>query len=130
MDGWDMPRSTDARSHTTSPQRTRHNSPTQPTNQPTNPPTTPPQSKPDGIPTVGLARQPPALLALYVWLYCLACWIVQDAAKVFTYRCVLFVFLIPFLSSGLLVGGSCWCVGSGSFGCVCVFSLLRVFRLG
>lgn len=47
-----------------------------------------PLSEPDGIPTVGLARQPPVLLALYVWLYCLACWIVQDAAKVATYRCV------------------------------------------
>ncbi|KAM3576605.1 hypothetical protein VYU27_001592 [Nannochloropsis oceanica] len=45
-----------------------------------------PESLPDGIPTIGLARLPPHLLSLYVWLYCFLCWFIQDAAKVATYK--------------------------------------------
>jgi H+-transporting ATPase len=44
-----------------------------------------PASSPDGIPTIGLAIRPPVYLSAYVWLYCIVCWFVQDAAKVGTY---------------------------------------------
>ncbi len=36
-----------------------------------------PASDPDGIYTLGLARRQPYLLALYIWVYCLAWWLVQ-----------------------------------------------------
>ena len=45
-----------------------------------------PQSAPDGVPTIGLARAPPKEFSLYIWIYCIVCWIIQDAAKVLTYK--------------------------------------------
>lgn len=45
-----------------------------------------PRSKPDGIPTLGLSRQSPHLLPLWIWGYCILWWFVQDAAKVYTYK--------------------------------------------
>jgi H+-transporting ATPase len=44
-----------------------------------------PESMPDGVPTVGMARASPKELSVYVWIYCLICWLIQDAAKVATY---------------------------------------------
>ncbi|KAJ1407442.1 hypothetical protein B484DRAFT_337239, partial [Ochromonadaceae sp. CCMP2298] len=44
-----------------------------------------PDTQPDGVPTIGLARKDPRELAVYIWLYCLVWWIVQDAAKVGIY---------------------------------------------
>jgi H+-transporting ATPase len=44
-----------------------------------------PRSRPDGIPTEGLALREPYALALYIWLYCIVWWWVQDACKVFAY---------------------------------------------
>eukprot|EP00388_Colpodella_angusta_P042319 GDKK01055915.1.p1 GENE.GDKK01055915.1~~GDKK01055915.1.p1 ORF type:complete len:610 (+),score=149.53 GDKK01055915.1:48-1832(+) len=44
-----------------------------------------PETYPDGVYTIGLARRKPIELALYVWLYCIAWWFIQDAAKVFTF---------------------------------------------
>ncbi|TFJ85011.1 hypothetical protein NSK_003435 [Nannochloropsis salina CCMP1776] len=44
-----------------------------------------PESRPDGVPTVGLARVAPKELSVYVWIYCLLCWFIQDAAKVGVY---------------------------------------------
>jgi len=38
------------------------------------------------VPTIGLARHPPKEFSLYVWIYCILCWFVQDAAKVATYK--------------------------------------------
>ena len=37
------------------------------------------------IPIIGLARRPPYELVVYIWLYCLVWFILQDAAKVGTY---------------------------------------------
>eukprot|EP01032_Pedospumella_encystans_P009783 gene9783-biopygen8139 len=45
-----------------------------------------PDSRPDNVRTLGLARRPSYALALYIWLYCLVWYLVQDAAKVGTYR--------------------------------------------
>lgn len=47
-----------------------------------------PASSPDGIDTIGLARGSgnTHLLPIWVWLYCIFWWFVQDAAKVATYR--------------------------------------------
>jgi H+-transporting ATPase len=48
-----------------------------------------PDGAPDGIQTVGLAHGNSTglhLLPLWVWLYCIFWWFVQDAAKVFAYK--------------------------------------------
>ena len=36
-----------------------------------------PRSKPDGIPTVGLHRQSPHILPVFIWAYCIFWWIIQ-----------------------------------------------------
>ena len=41
-----------------------------------------PASYPDGIYAEGLGLQQPVLLALWVWLYCIVWWFIQDACKV------------------------------------------------
>jgi H+-transporting ATPase len=41
-----------------------------------------PKSYPDGIQTEGLIRSPPYKLELFVWLWSLAWWLAEDAAKV------------------------------------------------
>lgn len=41
-----------------------------------------PESSPDGIYTLGLGRREPYTLTLWIWLYCLFWWVVQDFAKV------------------------------------------------
>ena len=41
-----------------------------------------PESNPDDIPTEGLVTSPPYLLVLYVWIWSLLWWFVEDAAKV------------------------------------------------
>ena len=48
-----------------------------------------PDGAPDGIQTKGLAHGTSNglhLLPLWVWLYCIFWWFVQDAAKVLTYK--------------------------------------------
>jgi H+-transporting ATPase len=46
-----------------------------------------PMSKPDGIPTLGLLRRGHTYgLPVYIWLYCIFWWFIQDAAKVYLYR--------------------------------------------
>jgi len=45
-----------------------------------------PMSRPDGIPTLGLERKVPYVLPLCIWIYCLVWWVIQDAAKVYTFR--------------------------------------------
>lgn len=44
-----------------------------------------PDSHPDDVYTLGLARRHPAALAIYVWLYCIVCWVLQDFFKVVLY---------------------------------------------
>ncbi len=38
-----------------------------------------------GIAVTGLGRATPKTLAIFVWLYCIAWWFVQDVAKVLAY---------------------------------------------
>lgn len=47
-----------------------------------------PESNPDGIYTLGLVRRQPYALPVYIWLFCIFWWIVQDALKVFTFYIV------------------------------------------
>eukprot|EP01012_Entosiphon_sulcatum_P038967 TRINITY_DN508_c0_g1_i1.p1 TRINITY_DN508_c0_g1~~TRINITY_DN508_c0_g1_i1.p1 ORF type:complete len:933 (-),score=160.22 TRINITY_DN508_c0_g1_i1:390-3188(-) len=44
-----------------------------------------PNSTPDHIETLGLARNVPKLLALWIWIYCIICWFIQDTCKVLLY---------------------------------------------
>jgi H+-transporting ATPase len=45
-----------------------------------------PRSKPDGIPTLGLEHRGPFILPVYIWIYCIFWWLIQDAAKVYTFK--------------------------------------------
>jgi len=45
-----------------------------------------PYTRPDGIPTMGLWLRPPTILPVFIWAYCIVWWIIQDAAKVLTYK--------------------------------------------
>lgn len=44
-----------------------------------------PMSRPDGIPTIGLERREPFILPVFIWVYCLVWWVIQDMAKVWTF---------------------------------------------
>ena len=44
-----------------------------------------PVSQPDGISAIGLGYSNPKTLALFVWLYCLVWWLIQDGSKVLLY---------------------------------------------
>ena len=41
-----------------------------------------PASRPDGIYTKGMGYEKPEILILYIWLYCIVWWWIQDACKV------------------------------------------------
>jgi len=45
-----------------------------------------PTSSPDGITTEGMGRRPPKTLPLFVWIYALVWWLLQDAFKVIVYH--------------------------------------------
>eukprot|EP00201_Polytomella_parva_P007728 CAMPEP_0175064506 /NCGR_PEP_ID=MMETSP0052_2-20121109/15374_1 /TAXON_ID=51329 ORGANISM="Polytomella parva, Strain SAG 63-3" /NCGR_SAMPLE_ID=MMETSP0052_2 /ASSEMBLY_ACC=CAM_ASM_000194 /LENGTH=1224 /DNA_ID=CAMNT_0016330871 /DNA_START=383 /DNA_END=4057 /DNA_ORIENTATION=+ len=45
-----------------------------------------PKGKTDGIPTLGLARGEYTMMPLWIWIYCLVWWIIQDGAKVLCYH--------------------------------------------
>ena len=47
-----------------------------------------PDSQPDGISALGLGYKNPKTLAIFVWIYCLVWWMVQDASKVLLYKCM------------------------------------------
>ena len=47
-----------------------------------------PESMPDEIYTMGLELRGFSFLPLFIWLYCIFWWFVQDAAKVYTYKYV------------------------------------------
>jgi H+-transporting ATPase len=44
-----------------------------------------PSSYPDGVYSLGLGYREPKAMVVYVWLYCLAWWLIQDVAKVWFY---------------------------------------------
>lgn len=44
-----------------------------------------PASNPDKIYSLGLARRKPEEMVVYIWIYCLVWWLIQDAVKVFTF---------------------------------------------
>ena len=45
-----------------------------------------PETYPDRIYKLGLDHRRPYALAVYIWIYCLIWWIMQDAAKVYTWH--------------------------------------------
>jgi H+-transporting ATPase len=47
-----------------------------------------PATYPDGIYALGLGLRPPFEFAVYIWLYCIVWWFIQDAAKVAIYRVI------------------------------------------
>lgn len=47
-----------------------------------------PESYPDEIYTLGLEMRGFSLLPIFIWLYCIAFWFLQDAAKVYVYKFV------------------------------------------
>ena len=44
-----------------------------------------PETYPDRIFKLGLDHRRPLALSCYIWIYCLVWWLIQDAAKVYTY---------------------------------------------
>eukprot|EP00121_Abeoforma_whisleri_P000944 Awhi_evm1s839 len=47
-----------------------------------------PSGESDGVPVEGLARGDYKLMAVWVWLYCLVWWAIQDTAKVVAYKLI------------------------------------------
>lgn len=47
-----------------------------------------PESYPDGIYTMGLEMRGLSMMPIFIWLYCIAFWFLQDAAKVYVYKIV------------------------------------------
>jgi H+-transporting ATPase len=45
-----------------------------------------PEGELDGLPVMGLALGDYTLMPLWIWIYCLIWWFIQDAAKVITIR--------------------------------------------
>jgi len=62
-----------------------------------------PRGSVDGQDVVGLAMEEPKEFAVYIWLYCIFWWLVQDAAKVATYW-VLEKYNIFGINDSLMVG--------------------------
>lgn len=60
-----------------------------------------PMSRPDGIPTLGLGRKSPHILPLFIWLYCIVSWIIQDAVKVYTFKLLKRYNLFGYNDSGM-----------------------------
>ncbi len=61
-----------------------------------------PMSRPDGIPTIGLEKKPPRMLPIFIWIYCIFWWLIQDAAKVFTYKLLKRFNVFGYNDSGML----------------------------
>ena len=62
-----------------------------------------PESTVDGVYTQGLAYRPPKALVVYIWLYCIAWFFVQDVAKVFTYHCMKVYNIFKYNETGKLI---------------------------
>lgn len=45
-----------------------------------------PMSNPDGIEALGLGRAKPYALAVYIWIYCIIWWFIQDFCKVIVFK--------------------------------------------
>jgi H+-transporting ATPase len=62
-----------------------------------------PKSAPDGVPTEGLDHRQPYALPVYIWIYCVVWWFVQDAAKVGTFYIMKKYNLFGYNDTGTLV---------------------------
>jgi len=62
-----------------------------------------PVSKPDGILSSGLALREPTRLFVYIWLYCIFWWFVQDFAKVGVYQLIIKYNLFGYNNTGKVV---------------------------
>lgn len=62
-----------------------------------------PDTHPDGVYTLGLGRRDPKELAVYIWVYCLVWWFIQDAFKVLTYWLVVKYNLFQYNDTGRVV---------------------------
>ena len=62
-----------------------------------------PASSPDKVYTLGLARRAPYQLFLYIWLYCIFWWFVQDACKVYLYKLLVAKNLFGWNDTGMVV---------------------------
>jgi H+-transporting ATPase len=45
-----------------------------------------PKSTPDDLQTTGLLMRPPYELVAMIWVYCLVWWLIQDVAKVYSFK--------------------------------------------
>eukprot|EP00122_Pirum_gemmata_P000938 Pgem_evm1s841 len=61
-----------------------------------------PEDNKDEVPILGLARGGYEILALWVWLYCIVWWFIQDTCKVITYK-LLFYFDVFGARTGALI---------------------------
>lgn len=61
-----------------------------------------PSSRPDGIPTIGLEREEPHILPVFIWIYCIIWWIIQDAAKVYTFKLLKRYDIFQYNDTGML----------------------------
>ena len=64
-----------------------------------------PSSIIDGVYTLGLARRQPYLLALYVWIYCIFWWFIQDVCKILAFKLIKRYNLFGINNSGAVVLG-------------------------
>eukprot|EP00960_Hanusia_phi_P064836 765932-Hanusia_phi.AAC.1 len=55
-----------------------------------------PEGNLDGLPVMGLARGTYTLMPLWIWIYCLIWWFIQDIFKIVTIRTILKYDLFPF----------------------------------
>eukprot|EP01036_Dinobryon_divergens_P022999 gene22999-31308_t len=62
-----------------------------------------PASYPDGIYTLGLGRRQPYMLVVYIWLYCLVWWFIQDLFKVLAYKLMVSYNLFNYNDTGMVV---------------------------
>ena len=62
-----------------------------------------PASYPDGIYTLGLAYHTPYELPIYIWLYCIVWWFIQDVAKVLSYKALRHCNLFGINNNGMVV---------------------------
>jgi H+-transporting ATPase len=61
-----------------------------------------PMSRPDGIPTLGLERNPPYILPVFIWVYCIIWWFIQVKSNIYFSFC--FVLFSCFKTTSFLVG--------------------------
>ena len=62
-----------------------------------------PSSTPDGIYALGLGLEQPYVLALYIWIYCIVWWFIQDVTKVLLYKLIIKYNIFKYNSTGKLV---------------------------